>query len=217
MFYLLQIELKKQKYIKRKAHTGKCQPSAVLKLCICVLNLSMTPPFYHQLFPGSAKHSSYCFSTLWSKYGLLVLPKSKKYFTSSGERWVHGGTPHTHTHSTSVNTARSPTLTPNIHIYLNLHGVLIPRHDCVKCTRTQKYRQRFKDRTTQGAPVLIFKWSNLTDFIFYTRVCLEFSFSFLCEGDIFLLNWLKLAALHLTLGPSPNLSELCLGSGGRVL
>lgn len=28
--------VKKQKYIKSKAHTGKYQPSAVVKLCICV-------------------------------------------------------------------------------------------------------------------------------------------------------------------------------------
>ena len=51
----------------------------------------------------------------------------------------------------------------------------------------------------------------------HTAVCLVFSFSFLGDRGAFLVNWLKLAALHLTLGPSPPLFKPGVGPGGRVL
>lgn len=51
----------------------------------------------------------------------------------------------------------------------------------------------------------------------HTNVCLEFSVSLLAGEETFLLNWLKLAALHLTLWPSPCRSELCVMPGGSVL
>lgn len=49
----------------------------------------------------------------------------------------------------------------------------------------------------------------------HTAVCLEFSFSCLGDEEIFLVNWLKLAARHLVLGQAPPSPDV--GPDGRVL
>lgn len=51
----------------------------------------------------------------------------------------------------------------------------------------------------------------------HTAVCLEFSFSFLGDWGISLVNRLKLAALFLALGPPPSPAKPCVAPGGRVL
>lgn len=146
----------------------------------------------------------------------------------SGEQSVHGGTTHRHPFNQCGHCTYNRTETNELKIcWFHLFEMMLwflfrPQHYCITHTRTQTIQaETFTDWITRAtcSPVLRPNWSTPTDvcFICHTAVCLEFSFSFLGDGGMFLVNWLKLAALHLTLGPPLSPTKPCVGPGGRVL
>lgn len=130
---------------------------------------------------------------------------------------------HTDSHSISVDIAHSTTLRPmNSNLFQTILWLFKSQH---YRTRTQKTQaETFTDRITRAicSPVPVAQLKHPYRCVLctcHTAVCLEFSFSFLGDWGIFLVNWLKLAALHLALVPSPPLSPAnpCVGPEGRVL
>lgn len=155
-----------------------------------------------------------CLTRKFLLFFSFFLPKSKNNITLLGEQSARGeGKRHTDTHSAGVGrcTFKHTVTDESFKISSKQRRVfsfIRPQHYCVTHSNTKDTSRDIHGR--ESPPVL-----RPSRRMRHTAVCLEFSF--LGSVGLFLVNWLKLAALHRALGPSPPLSEPCIGPGGRVL